>query len=171
MPRFLPCVLLVVLVFLVLSCAPFATYPPIEGARSIDNPAWEPVPSIIADSIRHVHSRFGIGHDDYAINLPAGCPALVYEKVIAKLGTGLPMTDASQWAYHVVEIRSRALNAECDIIYPRENAPHGMVTLHLENDLGRYQVKSTKLWNLPASAPQPNYVPEPVEGESDSDEN
>jgi len=144
------------------SCAPFATYPPIDGAVGIDNPVYEPVPTIMADSFRYVHDRYNAGHDAFAVNLPPGTPAKVYDKVLLKLGTGEPMTDSSQWGYHLVELRSRGLSAEADFVVPRPGAPHALVTLHLEKQFNDYSVKSAKVWNLPVSVPGPNYVPPPV---------
>lgn len=145
------------------SCAPFATYPPIEGASSIDNPAYEPVPSIMAAAIQHVHARFG-GEREYFINLPAGCPAKVYDLVIAKLGTGTPMTQPDQWTYHVTQVRSRAMNAECDLVFPRAGGGVGQITVHLRKELTGYSVQSSKIWNLPVEAPPPHYVPAPTPG-------
>jgi hypothetical protein len=143
------------------ACAPFATYPPIDGAVGIDNPAYEPVPTIMADSFRYVHDRYNAGHDSYAVNLPPGTPSKVYDKVLLKLGAGEPMTDSSQWGYHLVELRSRGLSAEADFVVPRQGAPHAMVTLHLEKQFNNYSVKSAKVWNLPVSVPGPNYIPPP----------
>lgn len=149
------------------SCAPFATYPPIEGARSIDNPAYEPVPSIMAAAIQHVHARFG-GEREYFINLPAGCPAKVYDLVIRKLGAGAPMTQHDQWTYHVTQVRSRAMNAECDLVFPRAGGGVGQITLHLRKELSGYSVQSSKIWNLPVEVPPPHYVPDATDASSAS---
>lgn len=143
------------------SCAPFATYPPIDGAVGIDNPVYEPVPTIMADSFRYVHDRYNAGHDAFAVNLPPGTSFKVYDMVLAKLGSGAPMTASTQWGYHLVELRSRGLSAEADFVVPRPGAPHAMVTLHLEKQFNDYSVKSAKVWNLPVSVPVPNYVPPP----------
>jgi len=156
-------------------CAPFATYPPVEGSTAINNPSYEPVPSIIADAVRYTHNRYGDDRE-YAINLPANTPAKVYDKVLEKLGESTPMTSPDEWAYHVVAIRSRGLNAEADVVFPRDNAPPAMVTLHLRKNLSSYSVQSAKVWNYPVDLPAPNWVPdvretnEAIASESPSDD-
>jgi hypothetical protein len=155
------CVSAFVAITIVCSCAPYATYPPIDGAVGIDNPGYEPVPTIMADSFEYVHERYNAGHETFALNLPAGTPAKVYDKVILKMGEGEPMTDPSQWGYHLVELRSRGLSAEVDFVIPRPGAPHALVTVHLEKKFNNYSIASAKVWNLPVTVPSPNYIPPP----------
>jgi len=140
-------------------CAPFATYPPVEGSLGIDNPQYEPVPSIMADAIWYTHQRFGDGRDSFAINLPEGTEPEVYDKVIENLGRGTPMTDPGEWAYHITQIRSRGLQAEADVIYPRAGAPHGFLTVKMRKAWETYEVESAKVWNIPTHVPAPNWYP------------
>ena len=65
-----------------------ATYPPIEGSFELSGPSTEPIPSLMEASIRYVHDKFGGEGDDYAINLPAGTPAKVYDLVIVAARPG-----------------------------------------------------------------------------------
>lgn len=154
---------LTALVFIVLlaGCAPYATYPPIDGTSGINQPHFEPVPTIMANAIRYTHTRFGEGRD-FAINLPEGASARVYKMVLDKLGEGRPMSSEDDWTYYVQEIRSRGLKAQADIVFPRDDGPPGLITVHLRHELGRYTVSSSKLWNLPVEMPPPYYTP-PVE--------
>jgi len=140
-------------------CAPFATYPPVEGSIAINNPTFEPVPSIMADAIRAVHERYGEGHDDYAINLPEGAPEKAYRYVLHKLGEAKPQESADEWAYHLTAIRSRGLNAEADVIVPRDGAPPVMVTLRMRKHLTNYAIESVKQWNYPVELPPPHFMP------------
>jgi len=141
-------------------CAPFATYPPVEGSVGIDNPTFAPVPTIIADAVEYVHTRYGEGRETYAVNLPEGAPPRAYEFVLNRLENAEPATSREQWTYHIQQIRSRGLNAEADVIFPREDGPPGLITLHMRKSMSGYRVESTKLWRIPAEAPPPNYVPE-----------
>ena len=139
-------------------CAPFATYPP-DSKVGLDNPAHEPVPTIMADAIRYVHLHHG-GDHPVAINLPAGTSTRTYDKVIKRLGTGKPQTDANEWSYFIEQIRSRGLNAEADVFFPREVGPPAMITVYLRKQFDDYRVSHTKVWNLPIEMPAPNWQPD-----------
>ena len=72
-------------------------------------------------------------------------------KRVLKLGDGEPMTEPSQWGYHLVEVRARGMSAEVDLVIPRPGAPHAMVTVHLDKEFNNYGVRSAKVWNVPVS--------------------
>ncbi len=156
-----PSALAIALICLATACAPYATYPPIDGAVGLDNPVYEPVPTLMADALRYAHDRYGTGHADFAINLPPGTPAKVYDMVIKKLAAGHPMTDSSEWGYHLIELRSRGFSAEADMVIPRSGAPHALITLHLEKEFNNYTISTAKVWNLPTTVPRPHYTPPP----------
>jgi hypothetical protein len=157
-------------------CQQFSTYPPVElpVAARLQRPAAEPVPTIIARSVEYVRERFGVA-GDLPLNLPEGVPASVYDKVFARLGGGEPMMQPGQRAIHIVQVRTRGMDAQVDLIYPRPDGPHQEVTLTLGHYVfQKWQVRSVRKWGVPVhSPPPPHYVapppppPTPAEQEPD----
>ena len=70
----------------VAGCAPFATYPPVQGMVELSGPTIEPIPTLMTESIRYAQRRYGDGTEAFAINLPPQTPTAVYETVIRRLG-------------------------------------------------------------------------------------
>ncbi len=147
-------------VVVVTACAPIATYPPLDGAVELSNPALEPIPTLMAESIRYAQSRYGDGAGGFAINLPPNTPTAVYETVIARLGRCHPQFDRDEPAYHVTSVRARGLKAEVDLFYPRTDGYYEFVTISFRRDVLRgYEVANTRLWRTDDHPPGPNYQP------------
>jgi hypothetical protein len=150
-------------------CAPFATYPPDEGAvmRSVPR---EPVPTLMASAIRHASRTGGGPEQDFAVNLPAGTPAQVYDKVFGLLGTGRPMTYPGEPAYHVTKVRVRGTTANVDIFYPTADGAHELATYTFtqERPMREYQVTSTRVWSTAEQPPPPGYVARGGSGRGDA---
>lgn len=155
-------ILLPALVFsgLIVGCSAWSTYPPIEHTAGLVSPANPPVPELMADAIGYVNEQFGGGAETYAVNLPTGVPAAVYEKVFERLeGAAHPLTDPTELAYHVIQVRSRGTEGEVDVIYPRADGLHQLVTVRLGNNLfSGFTVESVKQWRVRAEPPAPAYV-------------
>ena len=145
-------------------CAPFATYPPVQGMVELSGPTIEPIPTLMTESIRYAQSRYGDGAEAFAINLPPQTPPAVYETVIRRLGGGHPQLDAGEPAYHVTSVRARGLTAQVDLFYPRPDGFYEFVTISFRRDLLRgYEVQNTRLWRTDDQPPQPNYRPQGAE--------
>lgn len=143
-----------------IGCKAGSTYPSPNMTGTLIDPTMEPLPTLMAKAIRFAHIRYGEGSEDFAINLPEGTPHEVYSRVIRKLGGGHPQTDPAEPAYHILEIRSKRLEAEVDIIYPREGSIYELVTISLSRRLVEgWVVLSSRLWRTQVRHPGPNYVP------------
>jgi hypothetical protein len=152
------------LIGLASGCQQWSTYPPVELTARLQRPAAEPVPTVIAESIRYAREKFLDGRD-LPINLPQGVSAAVYDKVFAHLGGGRPMQAAGESAIHITEVRTRAMNAQVDMIYPRADGIHQFVTLTLEHGMfEKWRVVRSKPWVMrDVVPPGPNYVSPPPE--------
>ncbi|MCP3905606.1 MAG: hypothetical protein GY715_18420 [Planctomycetes bacterium] len=146
-------------------CTPWATYPPLEGATSIDNPTLHPIPDVMGEALWYVHSMDvddpanTHGGGELVFNLPAGMPTTVYDKVITKLsGDARPMKYPSETAYHVTEIRVRGTHAEVDVIHPSASGAPELVTVKLRQEGFRgFGTVDTRRWRFVVSAPPPHY--------------
>jgi hypothetical protein len=150
------------------ACSPWQTYPNVESSLSIGSAKTEPVPSLMAESIRHSHDKWGnrtYSQTEPVINLPEGTPAEVYVTVTEKLGGGQPMMSPGQPAYHVTQVRVRALDAEVDLMYPAGDGLMREATLYFEKDVwSKFRVTGVRPWRVPVrETPPPHYTPEPVE--------
>ena len=150
-------------------CSEWSTYPTVEvkAGTVLARPESRTVVSVMAASIKYAQDNLVKGQN-LAINLPKGTPAEAYDKVFAKLGDGRPLRDDGDLAIHVQEVRTRGMNAEVDLIYPRADGLNQLVTLRLERTLFEmYSVKDHRLWELRSvAAPTANYVappPPPIE--------
>ena len=144
-------------------CAQWSTYPPIETTQKWSNrPAARPVPAVMAASYAYVRERYMHG-EDAAINLPEGTPAQAYDAVLAKLGSGKPMTMPGEPTIHIQEVRTRGFDGQSDVIYQKSDGFYQMVTLTLRgNMMEKYNVLSAHEWQLPnLAAPGPNYIAPP----------
>ncbi len=142
----------------VAGCTPWATYPRVKGMTEIGSAATEPVPTLMARAIMYIKENECEGAQ-FAINLPPGVQADVYEKVFEDIGYSRPMTSSADLAYHVIEVRLRGLNAEVDVIYP-ENGDHALMTVKFRNSVvPGWNVVDTRKWNIRFTVPEPNYVP------------
>ncbi|MCI0366497.1 MAG: hypothetical protein L0219_21760 [Phycisphaerales bacterium] len=164
----LPVVVIAALSIIFVGCARQATYPPVEVTAKLVKPTSEPIPSVMAAAIRYAREMYVKGQD-MAINLPAGMPAEVYERVFGKIGGGRPMTSAGEKAIHIQEVRTRSSDAQVDLIYPRQDGFNQFVTLTLHRELlSSFRVKSAKAWQLrDVKTPEPGYVAPAPESETE----
>ncbi len=138
-------------------CAAWSTYPAIPGAMQIGHPEVEPLPTIMAEAIRYGNERY-LNQEQPVFNLPEGVTLSTYDAVKRRLRGGSAMREPEQRAIHVKQIRTRAHNAEVDIVYPRDDGLHHLVTLHMKQRLlNRFDVEHTRLWRIHVEAPQPTY--------------
>ncbi len=148
-------------------CASMTTYPPSPGFEGTVDASTEPIPTLMAEAIRYAQIHYGRVGEDIAINLPPGTPSEVYMAVARKLGGGHPQFDSDEPAYHIVQVRSGAMQADVDIFYPRKGLYHEYVTMTFTRDLiGNYKVKHTRLWRIVKNPPEPNYRESAVEAVS-----
>lgn len=139
-------------------CAPWATYPPVEHTARLVDPAFEPMPTLMADAVRYADETYN-AMDEPVFNLPEGVKPRVYDLVIRKLGRGRPMMAGDTRAYHITAIRTRGPEAEVDVVAPRADGLYELVTLHFKEKFGKgYQIASTRQWRLHVDVPGPHYV-------------
>jgi len=145
-------------------CSEWSTYPTVEvkAGTVLARPESRTVVSVMAASVKYVEDNL-VKDAALPINLPKGTPPEAYDKVFAKLGHGQPMVSDADEAIHVQEVRTRGMNSEADLIYPRADGLNQLVTLKLECTLFEtYSVKDYKLWQLRSvAAPLSNYVAPP----------
>ncbi|UCD74535.1 MAG: hypothetical protein JSV91_12195 [Phycisphaerales bacterium] len=153
--------LLISVSLMLAGCTAWATYPPVEGTFELNKPTLEPIPTLMAEAIRFAREHYASDHA-LVVNLPPDTPAEVYDKVLEVLGDGRPMTAEGEPAFHVQTVRVRALNAEVDVIYPRQSDMHELVTIRFKKKVwGQYEVDNTRLWRFEVEPPGPLYVPPP----------
>lgn len=149
-------------------CAQWATYPPVEtkAARMMTRAETaEPLPTIMALSIDYVRTEYVAGQD-LPVNLPAGTSAEAYNKIFSKVKDGRggttihPMTKPGEPAICITEVRTRAFDAEVDVIYPRADGLNQLATLKLQREVFKeWAVKSARPWQLRnVQLPEPTYV-------------
>lgn len=154
-------------IVLLSACSPWATYPPVEtkAAQALAKPTFEPVPTVMAVAIDYSRDNYTPGKE-LPINLPAGADWEVYDKVFTKLAHGgTPMTKRGQPALCIEEVRTRAFEAEVDVVYPRGDGLNQLATLQLERELFKdWRVKTARQWQIRSiEMPDPNYVPPTAE--------
>jgi len=139
-------------------CTPLATYPPDVGGLGLSAPSLEPIPTVMAEAIRYAHGRHG-SSEEFAINLPAGTPTAVYDRVIMLIGDGHPMQDPQEYTYHVTKVRVRGRNVTVDVFYPRPEGGYQFATISFQGDLIRgFRHERTRTWQTLDEPPGPNYV-------------
>lgn len=152
--------MLMFMVLLIAGCAPWVTYPPIEGAARVGDARFEPVPAIITEAIRYSNERFARMEGEIVFNLPEGTPPAMFESIARRIGNARPMTPDDEMAIHVTEVRVRALDAEVDMVYPRPDGHHEMITLTMRQRLlHHYTVRHTRLWRIQVTPPPAQYAP------------
>jgi hypothetical protein len=142
------------------ACTPWATYPPIEGARNIGSPAAEPVPRLMAESILYTNERFLSADESEMIvyNLPEGATTKLYADAGRWMTNARPMVTGDANAIHVTEVRLRAMDAQVDVIYPRGATHNEFVTLYFKKDIvNGWRVTDSRLWRVRQGAPQPTH--------------
>jgi len=149
--------LLIAVTIVAVGCAPWATYPPVEHTSKLVNPQFEPIPKLMAESLRYVHEEYGTVEQP-VFNLPEGTPASVYRVVQARVDQARPMTAEDERAYHVTTVRTRGPEAETDVIIPRADGLHELVTVRFKQRFGKgYQVDGARTWRVRVTAPPPQF--------------
>ncbi len=152
------------------ACAGSVTYPPPGRSTELGEAARKPVPTLMTKAIRFAQDRYG-DDDAFAINLPPGTPAVVYDEVIARLGAGRPMLEVGERAYHVTKVTLRGSVAKVDLVYPRADGYYEFVTISFRRDLVRgYEFAGTRLWRTGNRPPPPHYAPQPAEAQAAPEE-
>jgi hypothetical protein len=145
-------------------CTPWATYPPTDGAVSFNNPAIEPIPTLMTEAIRHATDEAEATGTIY-FNLPEGTPESVWRKVSERLGDAKALSDPQGPAYHITAVRIRTVEAEVDVIRSGPDIVPQLRTVEFKQQIGGWKVVSSREWRIRVEAPEPNYPPEPAEGE------
>ena len=140
------------------ACTPLATYPPDSRTLRPESVVNEPIPSLIVESIRYADGRYGTG-DEFAIDLPAGSSAWLYEKITTRLGKGHVLTAPGEPAYYVTKVRARGMNGDVDIFIPDADGTYRFATLSFNHQGFRgWQHQGTRWWQTGEQPPAPNYV-------------
>ncbi len=166
--------------------------PVADGERGFSNPNSDPIPPLMIESLRWVVTRYppeeaaewtaggaplpdaGIGTPGprFAINLPEGTNALVYQRVANLVGFGaVPMQEGNESlpTYHVSRIWVSGDEAKVDVIRPIKGLNAGPesrpitqpITVRLRGGLAPWHVTSHNVWSF-NSLPTPPlyYMPE-----------
>jgi hypothetical protein len=148
-------------------CTPWATYPPIEGAAGINNPELNPIPEVMAVSIREMHERDGAS-GPIVFNLPAGMPERLYHRVAKLIGAGArPMMNVGEQAYHVCEVRVRGTEAEVDIVHPGPGGSPRLATVACRPTMAHgFEPRSVRPYRFVVDEPLlPNYPGAAAQGD------
>jgi hypothetical protein len=117
-------------------------------------------------AIEYTRDNYVTGKD-LPINLPEGANWEVYHRVFDKLAHGgRPMTVKGEAAIHVKEVRSRAFDAQVDVIYPRGDGLNQLATITMQSELLKdWRVTGARPWQIrDVQTPEPNYIaPTPEE--------
>ncbi len=166
--------------------------PVVDGERGFSNPNSDPIPPLMIESVRWVATRYppeesaewsaggaplpdsgaGIPGPRFAVNLPQGVNALVYQRVCDLIAFGaVPMQEGNESlpTYHVSRIWVQGDEARVDVIRPikgLESVAGGRpitqpITVRLRGGLSPWHVTSHNVWSF-NSLPTPalNYMPE-----------
>jgi hypothetical protein len=164
--------------------------PVVDGERGFSNPNSDPIPPLMIESIRWVVTRYppeesaewsaggaplpdsgaGIAGPRFAINLPEGVNALVYQRVADLVGFGaVPMQEGNESlpTYHIARIWVQGDEARIDVIRPIKGLNAGPesrpitqpITVRLRGGLKPWHVTSHNVWSF-NSLPTPplNYM-------------
>ena len=148
-------------------CSPWATYPPVEvkPAQAMTSETFEPLPTVMALAIDYARAECVPGKN-YPVNLPAGSGWQSYEKVFEKTqGDDTPMKTVGEPALHITQVRTRAFDAEVDLVYPRGDGLNQLVTISLNREVFKdWRVMSARLWQIRSiEIPDPTYTPPSAE--------
>jgi hypothetical protein len=122
---------------------------------------FEPLPTVMALAIDYARAEYVPGKD-YPVNLPAGSGWQSYEKVFEKTqGDDTPMKTVGEAALHITQVRTRAFDAEVDLVYPRGDGLNQLVTMKLNREVFEdWRVISARLWQIrDVEIPDPTYTP------------
>jgi hypothetical protein len=146
-------------------CTPWATFPPIEGAVDFNNPALEPIPTLMARAIQRAAEQDETS-GTIVFNLPEDTPESVWRKVAERLGDAKAMTTAGQAAYHVTTVRIRTVEGEVDVVSSGPDEVPQLRTIGFKQQIDGWKIVSTRNWRVRITAPEPHYPPDSDEGAS-----
>lgn len=130
-------------------CATYANYPEIGKDAAVNDPNVAPLPRLEAVALRWVVRRYPV-EGAYVVNLARGTERSKAESIAAEVGEGARLVSDQTMGlpvYHVSRIWLRGDRAEVDVLRPvGDEGAHQMVTVRLENELGRWAVSSAKVW-------------------------
>lgn len=141
-------------------CTAWATYPPITGAASLNNPGLAPIPELMGRALADVAVDPNDAEPEAIVfNLPAKIDPAVYRRVEKWLPAGSsPMVAADQVAVHVTAIRVRGTDAEVDVVH-REASVDQLVTIRFKQGLGSgWTIKDRRPWRIRVATPGPHYA-------------
>ncbi len=140
------------------ACSPVATYPIDSRAHTLNTIVYEPVPTLMAESIDYACMTYDPDGDP-AFNLPAGTSMKLYDRVIAHLGNGHPQVSPDELAISIVKVRSRGFEGSVDLFIPNIDGSHSFATLTFRRDaFSGYRHIRTKWWDTAETPPAVNYV-------------
>jgi hypothetical protein len=153
--------LLFVILFIVVGCTPVATYPPVENdmALAFSDSTNEPIPTILAESLRYAHEHFG-GVDGIVFYLPDSMSSETYAIVRERVEGATPLHSTEQTAYYVTALRKRPFHAEVDVVFPSTTGQCEQATIYLSSSLIEpWRVLRDRVWLVPINElPLPNYT-------------
>jgi hypothetical protein len=151
---------IVCLVCLCTGCAPFATYPPVEGAFELSGARTEPIPTLMVESVRYVKQKYAPDRD-LLLNLPESAPPQAYSEVLSRLGEGRAMREPGELAITVEQVNVRGTNSNVTVIYPDRDGVYIRVRVDLKRPVvGSWRVIGDRIWRgRRIEPPTPNYLP------------
>ncbi len=139
------------------ACTPFATYPQGDGPAPPHSSVNAPLPDLMAVSVIWANSHYGTT-DDPAFNLPAHSTPELYQRIIRRMRTGHPVTDAAEPAFYVMQVRARGARGEVDMFVPKVDGTYAFATVKFRLDAFKgYVHESTRWWETSEVPPPPNY--------------
>ena len=151
---------------IVAACAPYATYPPVAGGRSLAAGVY-PIPQVMAKSLQTAYDKTaptlddGSGQPDLVYALPAGIPEGVWGQVgVDSEIEGARQLDEASYAdgvpfWSVEQVRVRNHRAEVDVIFPVADG-FERATVILDSDpFTAFEVTFFQRWRVPGDRPRP----------------
>ena len=140
------------------ACSPVATYPIDSRAHTLNTIVYEPVPTLMAESIDFACTTYDPDGDP-AFNLPAGTTMQLYDRVIAHLGNGHPQVSPDEPAISITKVRSRGFEGSVDLFIPTIDGSYSFATLTFHrNPFAPFRHTSTRWWNLGEQPPAINHI-------------
>ena len=153
---------------IVAACAPYATYPPVAGGRSLAAGVY-PIPQVMAKSLQTAYEKTaptlddGSGQPDLVYSLPVGVPEGIWGQVgVDSEIEGARQLDEASYAegvpfWAVEQVRVRNHRAEVDVIFPVADG-FERATVILDSDpFTAFEVTFFQRWRVPV--PRPAFTP------------
>lgn len=149
---------------IVAACAPYATYPPVAGGRSLAAGVY-PIPQVMAKSLQTAYEKTaptldeGSGQPDLVYSLPTGIPEGVWSQVgVDTAIEGARQLDEASYDegipfWSVEQVRVRNHRAEVDVIFPVADG-FERATVILDSDpFTAFEVTFFQRWRVPVARP------------------